>query len=59
MGYCGEIGFQHNCEAVRISGLGDGSVSSKQTMATGGHMESDAGPMRSEKLTCTAAGLLL
>ena len=46
MGYCGEIGFQHKCEAVGSSGLGDGSVSNKQIMATGGYMETDAGPMR-------------
>ena len=40
------IGFRNNCEAVESSGLRDGSVSNKQTMAIGGHMETDAGPMR-------------
>ena len=42
----GEIEFQHSSEAVGSSGLGDGPVSSKQTMATGGHIEADAGSMR-------------
>ena len=37
---------QHNCKAVERSGLGEGSVSSKKTIATGGHMETDAGLMR-------------
>ena len=46
MGYCDEIGFQHNFEAVGSSGLEDESVSSKQTMATGDRMETDAGSMR-------------
>ena len=55
---CGEIGFRHNCEAVGRSGLGDGSVSSKQTMATGGQIETDGRPMRYGKLTGTAVGLL-